>query len=80
MLHDLDALVATGRWATRDDALRESLASLRGRIAAETDERDSYTPADLAAIEVGIAEADRGELIPAEEVFDRLIRRYAEWK
>lgn len=38
--------------------------------------RESYTPEQVAQIEAALAEAERGEFIPHEEVFARLKERF----
>ena len=43
---------------------------------------DRITPEQRAALDEGIAQAERGQVLPAEEVFDRLAKRFgfsAEW-
>jgi predicted transcriptional regulator len=37
---------------------------------------DRMTPQQLAELDEGIAQAERGEVRPAEEVFDRLAKRF----
>jgi predicted transcriptional regulator len=37
---------------------------------------DRMTPAQRAALDEGIAQAERGQVLPAEEVFDRLAKRF----
>jgi predicted transcriptional regulator len=37
---------------------------------------DRMTPRQLAELDEGIAQAERGEVRPAEEVFDRLAKRF----
>jgi predicted transcriptional regulator len=37
---------------------------------------DRMTPEQLAALDEGIAQAERGQVRPAEEVFERLARRF----
>lgn len=64
----LAELVASGRYASADEAVREALNLLRQREAAW-----ARLEADLRK---GVADIDAGRTIPAEEVFDRLIRKY----
>jgi antitoxin ParD1/3/4 len=62
------SLVATGRYASEDQVLREGVRLIQEREArlAMLDE----------AIAKGIAAADAGEGKPAAEVFDRLEAKY----
>jgi predicted transcriptional regulator len=46
---------------------------IRGRI---TDFYSQMTPQQHAELEEGIAQAERGEVRPAEEVFDELAKRF----
>lgn len=64
----IDDAVKTGRYTTPDEVVRESLRLLIQREAA-------IARFD-AEIQKGIEAADRGELIDAEEVLDRLERKY----
>lgn len=61
-------LVATGRYASEDQVLREGVRLIREREArlATLDE----------AIAKGIAAADAGESKPSAQVFDRLEAKY----
>ena len=43
-------------------------------LSKEADGPDRMTPEELAELEAGIAEADRGETISGEELFERLRR------
>ena len=65
-------LVESGRFDSAAEVVLEGLALLRDqellRKAREADLR--------AAIQVGIDQANRGETIPAEAVFDRLRAKY----
>ncbi|WP_174279807.1 hypothetical protein [Sphingomonas bacterium] len=47
----------------------------RGEFSSVDEARADF----LAKLNVSVAQADRGELIPAEEVFERLHQRYANW-
>jgi antitoxin ParD1/3/4 len=64
----IDEAVRTGRFETPEAVIRESLRLLQEQEAAEERFR--------AAIQKGIDAADRGELVDADEVFDRLERKY----
>jgi predicted transcriptional regulator len=44
-------------------------------LAREREDEVHLSPEELAELEAGIAEADRGEMIPGDELFARL-RRY----
>jgi predicted transcriptional regulator len=44
-------------------------------LTREREEEVDLSPEELAELEAGIAEADRGEMIPGDELFARL-RRY----
>jgi antitoxin ParD1/3/4 len=66
----LRAQVAAGRFASLDEALAEAIDSLRAE-----DEAVAWAK---PLVEEGLAELDRGESIPAEEVFaslDALLRK-----
>lgn len=67
----VDALVAQGRFASREDVVREGLRLIEERERTERALLDSAVAAAAEADEVGWLDAD--------EVFDRLQRRYAEW-
>lgn len=70
--HQLEAfvakLIATGRYGSENEVLREGVRLLQEREARL---------ADLdAAIDRGVADADAGRVKPAHEVFDRLEAKY----
>jgi len=48
---------------------------LSGKTAAQTDWWDTISDEERAEIEQGLAEADRGEVIPHEEV----MKKYQKW-
>ncbi len=48
---------------------------LSGKAAAQTDWWDTISNEEKAEIEQGLAEADRGEVIPHEEV----MKKYEKW-
>ena len=57
------------------DDRRDLLARLAETV--EDDEAiDDLSAEDIAAIEEGIAQAERGEVVDAEEVLDRIAARY----
>lgn len=60
----LRAQVAAGRFSSLDEALAEAINSLR----AEDEELAWAKP----LVDEGLAELDRGQAIPAEEVFARI--------
>ena len=64
----LAELVASGRYSSADEAVREALNLLRQREAAW-----AKLEADL---QKGVDDIDAGRTIPADEVFDKLIRKY----
>lgn len=66
----LRAQVAAGRFASLEEAVAEAIDSLRG----EDEELAWAKP----LVEEGLAELDRGEAIPAEEVFARVEARLRE--
>lgn len=72
-LRALDDLVATGRWATREDALRQSVTLLRE--VTEDADAEPISEEELAGIAAGITDADAGRLLTVDEVFDELERR-----
>jgi antitoxin ParD1/3/4 len=62
------SLVATGRYASEDQVLREGVRLIQ--------EREARLAALDEAIAKGITAADAGEGKPAAEVFDRLEAKY----
>lgn len=60
--------VKTGRYGSRSEVLREGVRLVQ--------EREAAWARLEAEIQIGIDAAERGELIDAEEVFDRLERKY----
>ncbi|SCX35858.1 type II toxin-antitoxin system ParD family antitoxin [Agrobacterium rosae] len=61
-------LVETGRYNSKSEVLREGVRLIQDREARLT--------ALDRSIAKGIAQADAGQTKPAEEVFDRLERKY----
>lgn len=61
-------LVATGRYNSKSEVLREGVRLVQ--------EREARLAALDAAIAKGIADADAGRTVPAEEVFDELRAKY----
>lgn len=71
-LRDLDDLVASGRFLSREDALREGLRHVHEQDwTDEAVDLASLDPATRAAVEAGVA---AGRTYPAEQVFDELLR------
>lgn len=62
-------LVEQGRYNSKSEVLREGVRLVQ--------EREQKFAALNAAIERGIADADAGRLLPAEEVFTELKARYS---
>lgn len=62
-------LVQTGRYNSKSEVLREGVRLLQ--------ERETRLAALDAAIARGLAQLDAGQEIPAEEVFDQLLRKYS---
>ncbi len=65
----VNRLVANGRYNSRSEVLRDGVRLI--------DERETKLAAFRDAIQVGIDAADAGDLIDADEVFDRLEAKYA---
>jgi Arc/MetJ-type ribon-helix-helix transcriptional regulator len=70
----LDAFVASGRFASRDDAIRSAL-DLVDEIDAADD--SPLTPSEIAGIERGLADVAAGRTIPLEEVRAEMARRFS---
>lgn len=64
----VDQLVATGRYNSKSEVLREGVRLV--------EEREKRLMALDAALEQGLAEADAGQLIAGEDVFAMLRARY----
>jgi antitoxin ParD1/3/4 len=64
----VDNLVKNGRYGSRSEVLREGV-----RLVEEREERLKVFD---EAIQRGIADLDAGRVKPAEEVFDRLLKKY----
>lgn len=63
-------LVETGRYRSASEVVREAVRRLQDRQA----EREAKLAALRAAMDVGIAELDSGEELPADEVFEEVLR------
>lgn len=62
-------LVETGRYNSKSEVLREGVRLIQ--------DRETRLTALDAAIARGLADAEAGRTIPAEEVFDRLEAKYS---
>jgi len=68
----LTGTVVEGRVVVKDGALREGADVYI--VARDSDDHVRPSAAELAELEAGIAEADRGETITEEELMERLRR------
>jgi antitoxin ParD1/3/4 len=66
----VETLVASGRYNSKSEVLREGVRLV--------EEREKRLMALDRALEAGLAEADSGDLIAAEDVFVELRARYGE--
>jgi antitoxin ParD1/3/4 len=64
----IDELVKSGRCASAEEAVRQGLDLLRQREAA-------WRKLE-AELQKGLDDLDAGRVIPADEVFDQLIKKY----
>lgn len=62
------SLVATGRYNSKSEVLREGVRLIH--------DRETRLAALDASIARGLADADAGRLAPADQVFDRLEAKY----
>lgn len=67
----VEALIEEGRFASRDEVLRESVRQMQER------ERSARFSEFEESLRRGIEDARQGRGRPAEEVFDELTARYA---
>jgi antitoxin ParD1/3/4 len=65
-------LVESGRYGSGAEVVLDALSLLRDRELLRKAQKDWLK----AEIQKGVDSADRGELIPAEDVFDRLEAKY----
>lgn len=80
MARELDALVASGRFASREDVVREAVKLVRKQEWTDEEvDLESLDPATRAAIEEGLADIEAGRTEDADVVFARLRERYASW-
>lgn len=71
----VDALVAQGRFASREDVVREGL-----RLIEERDAETERLRADLIAmLEEGLADVEAGRTYPIEDVMSEMEMRYRNW-
>lgn len=69
-------LLKTGHYKTQSEILHEGL-----RLLKEKEQRRQLRLAELRKeIAIGVAEADRGEFVDAEETFSAIRKRSAEQK
>jgi antitoxin ParD1/3/4 len=66
----VDTLVASGRYNSKNEVLREGVRLVQ--------EREARLAALDSALARGIADADAGRVKPASEVFNRLEAKYAD--
>lgn len=66
----VDQLVKKGRYGSRSEVLREGVRLVQ--------EREAKLARFEAEIQKGLDDIEAGRVKPAEEVFDRLIRKYEE--
>ncbi|WP_036286492.1 type II toxin-antitoxin system ParD family antitoxin [Methylocystis sp. ATCC 49242] len=64
----VERLIASGRYASKDEILREGVRLL--------EERERKLEGLDAAIGRGLADTEAGRVSPASDVFDRLERKY----
>lgn len=64
----LTQLIASGRYGSKSEVLREGVRLIQ--------ERETRLAALDASIHRGIADADAGRTKPAQDVFDRLVKKY----
>ncbi|MDT0510163.1 type II toxin-antitoxin system ParD family antitoxin [Novosphingobium sp. MMS21-SN21R] len=64
----VSSLVATGRYNSKSEVLREGVRLIQ--------DRETRLAALDASIARGLADADGGRTIPVDEVFDRLEAKY----
>lgn len=67
----VDELVEKGRYGSRSEVLREGVRLVH--------EREAWLEMVQAQVAEGRAQIQRGEGIPADEVFDELTERYRHW-
>jgi len=61
---------------TLDPAEQREIAEQLYETAVVGSFYDRMTPQQRAELDEGIAQAERGQVLPAEEVFDRLAKRF----
>jgi Arc/MetJ-type ribon-helix-helix transcriptional regulator len=79
-LRELDDLVASGRFPSREDAIRTALRLVHEQDRTdEAVDLDSLDPGTRAAVEEGLTDVAAGRVEDADIVFARLRERYASW-
>ena len=79
-VRDLDDLVASGRFKSREEAVREALRLLEEQdYVDEPVDLETLDPVTRQAVEEGLADVAAGRTEDAEVVFARLRDRYANW-
>jgi antitoxin ParD1/3/4 len=67
--------ISSGDYNSASEVICEALRLLQERDNLQKERLEELK----SEIAMGIEAADRGELVPAEEVFERLRKRNAEW-
>jgi len=70
-----EALVSSGRYESLEQAVEAAIWQLGDWEDDEVDP-NSLSPEHRGAVEEGLADIEAGRVIPADEVFDRLIAKY----
>ncbi len=65
-----------GRTGRSQDALVREAIAVYAEALDQAEHSPPYSPEEIAAIEAGLAAADRGEVSSHEDVFERLRRKY----
>lgn len=65
-----------GRTGRSPDTLVREALDIYAEALDQAEQSLPYSPEEIAAVEAGLAAAERGEVIPHEDVFERLRRKY----